>query len=71
MTLTSPEQSFEEFPYNNMTQPGDGVINHAQLMWAHPRDKIGYDYAPPPFWQEMGRILERGKFDAVFLAPMG
>jgi hypothetical protein len=31
-----------------------GVINHAQLMWAHPRDKIGYDYARPPFWQEMG-----------------
>lgn len=45
-----------------------GVINHAQLMWAHPRDKIGYDYARPPFWQEMGRILERGKFDAIFLA---
>ena len=47
-----------------------GVINHAQLMWAHPRDKIGYDYARPPFWQEMGRILERGKFDAIFLADV-
>jgi len=47
-----------------------GVINHAQLMWANPRDKIGYDYARPPFWQEMGRILERGKFDAIFLADV-
>jgi FMN-dependent oxidoreductase (nitrilotriacetate monooxygenase family) len=85
-----PEQSFEEFPYNNMTHQErgmkndangkkkmhllsfvqHGVINHAQLMWAHPRDKIGYDYARPPFWQEMGRILERGKFDAIFLADV-
>ena len=47
-----------------------GVINRAQLMWAHPRDKIGYVYARPPFWQEMGRILERGKFDAIFLADV-
>ena len=47
-----------------------GVINHAQLMWAHPRDKVGFDYARPPFWQEMGRILERGKFDALFIADV-
>ncbi|MGE0256268.1 MAG: LLM class flavin-dependent oxidoreductase [Alphaproteobacteria bacterium] len=47
-----------------------GVINHAQLMWAHPRDKVGYDYARAPYWQEMGRILERGKFDALFLADV-
>jgi FMN-dependent oxidoreductase (nitrilotriacetate monooxygenase family) len=47
-----------------------GVINHAQLMWAHPRDKVGYDYARPPYWQELGRILERGKFDALFLADV-
>jgi FMN-dependent oxidoreductase (nitrilotriacetate monooxygenase family) len=85
-----PEQSFEEFPYNNMTHQErgmkndangkkkmhllsfvqHGVINHAQLMWVHPRHKIGYDYARPPFWQEMGRILERGKFDAIFLADV-
>jgi long-chain alkane monooxygenase len=47
-----------------------GVINHAQLMWAHPRDKVGYDFARPPYWQELGRILERGKFDALFLADV-
>ncbi|CAN7310980.1 LLM class flavin-dependent oxidoreductase [Caballeronia sp. LjRoot34] len=45
-----------------------GVINHAIAMWAHPRDKVGYDYARPEFWQDLGRLLERGRFDAIFLA---
>jgi hypothetical protein len=45
-----------------------GVINHAIAMWAHPRDKVGYDYARPDFWQDLGRLLERGYFDAIFLA---
>lgn len=46
----------------------NGAINHAIGMWRHPRDKVGYDYARPAYWQDLGRILERGKFDAIFLA---
>jgi FMN-dependent oxidoreductase (nitrilotriacetate monooxygenase family) len=37
-------------------------------MWRHPLDKVGWDYASPPYWQHLARTLERGLFDAVFLA---
>jgi FMN-dependent oxidoreductase (nitrilotriacetate monooxygenase family) len=43
-------------------------MNHTILSWAHPRDKIGYHWAEPEFWQEIARTLERGKFDCLFLA---
>lgn len=45
-----------------------GAINHAVSTWAHPRDRQGHDYARAPFWQDLGRLLERGLFDAIFLA---
>jgi FMN-dependent oxidoreductase (nitrilotriacetate monooxygenase family) len=37
-------------------------------MWRHPHDKVGWNYASPPYWQHLARTLERGLFDAVFLA---
>jgi long-chain alkane monooxygenase len=45
-----------------------GVSSHSVGMWRHPLDKIGYDYAAPPYWQHLARTLERGLFDALFLA---
>lgn len=45
-----------------------GVSSHSVGMWRHPRDKIGWDYASPPYWEHLARTLERGLFDAVFLA---
>jgi long-chain alkane monooxygenase len=48
----------------------NGLMNHVPLMWAHPRDKVGYDFTKPEYWQDLGRILERGKFDAMFLADV-
>lgn len=47
-----------------------GVMNHMISTWAHPSDKNGYDYARPEYWQDVGRILERGKFDGIFIADV-
>lgn len=47
-----------------------GVMNHMISTWAHPRDKRGYSFAEPEYWQDIGRILERGKFDAIFIADV-
>lgn len=45
-----------------------GVSSHSVGMWRHPLDKVGWDYASPPYWEHLARTLERGLFDAVFLA---
>lgn len=45
-----------------------GVMNHASTMWAHPRDKVGYSFAEPEYWRDLGRTMERGLFDAMFIA---
>ena len=45
-----------------------GVMNHASTMWAHPRDKVGYHWSRPEFWRDLGRTMERGLFDAMFIA---
>jgi long-chain alkane monooxygenase len=45
-----------------------GVSSHSVGMWRHPQDKVGWDYASPPYWRHLARTLERGLFDAVFLA---
>lgn len=45
-----------------------GVSSHSVGMWRHPLDKVGWDYAAPPYWEHLARTLERGLFDAVFLA---
>ena len=45
-----------------------GVMNHASTMWAHPRDKVGYHWSRPEYWRDLGRIMERGLFDAMFIA---
>jgi FMN-dependent oxidoreductase (nitrilotriacetate monooxygenase family) len=45
-----------------------GVNSHATGMWRHPKDKIGWHYARPEYWQHMARTMERGLFDAVFIA---
>jgi long-chain alkane monooxygenase len=45
-----------------------GVSSHSVGMWRHPLDKVGWNYASPPYWQHLAQTLERGLFDAVFLA---
>jgi long-chain alkane monooxygenase len=45
-----------------------GVNSHATGMWRHPKDKINWDWSRPTYWQHMARTLERGLFDAMFIA---
>jgi len=45
-----------------------GVINHASTMWAHPQDKVGYHWSRPEYWRDLARIMERGLYDAMFIA---
>jgi FMN-dependent oxidoreductase (nitrilotriacetate monooxygenase family) len=45
-----------------------GVNSHATGMWRNARDKIGFDFARPAYWQHMARTMERGMFDAMFIA---
>ena len=45
-----------------------GVNSHAVGMWRHPRDKVNWDFARPEYWQHMAKTMERGLFDAMFIA---
>jgi long-chain alkane monooxygenase len=45
-----------------------GVNSHATGMWRHPKDKINWDWTRPPYWQHLARTMERGLFDAMFIA---
>ena len=38
-------------------------------LWAHPRDR-SRDYRKLSYWVEFAQLLERGKFDGLFLADV-
>ena len=38
-------------------------------VWSHPRD-ISYRYKDLEYWTELAQILERGKFDSLFIADV-
>jgi FMN-dependent oxidoreductase (nitrilotriacetate monooxygenase family) len=42
-------------------------INHG--LWTHPRDR-SQDYTDIDYWTGLARLLERGKFDGLFLADI-
>lgn len=50
----------------------NGLVNHTQSIWTHPRHHAGFDggFAKPKMWQSLGRTLERGRFDAIFIADV-
>src|SRR3984893_13446311 len=45
-----------------------GVNSHATGMWRDPKDKGGWDFSRPEYWHHMARTMERGVFDALFIA---
>lgn len=45
-----------------------GVNSHATGMWRHGRDKINWDWTRPAYWEHLARTMERGFFDAMFIA---
>ncbi|MEO6920764.1 MAG: LLM class flavin-dependent oxidoreductase [Collimonas sp.] len=44
-----------------------GHINHG--LWTHPRDR-STEYTSIEYWTEQAKLLERGKFDGLFLADI-
>ncbi|QMU62692.1 MAG: NtaA/DmoA family FMN-dependent monooxygenase [Gammaproteobacteria bacterium] len=45
-----------------------GLNSHATGMWRNHTDKRGWKFSEPEYWEHMGRTMERGMFDAMFIA---
>ncbi len=45
------------------------VVHQSPGLWRHPRDQADR-YKDLSYWTDLARILERGKFDALFLADV-
>src|SRR5205814_9798501 len=45
------------------------VAHQSPGLWTHPRDRADR-YNTLDYWVELARVLERGKFDASFLADV-
>ena len=43
------------------------VAHQSPGLWRHPRDR-SWQYKDVAYWTDLARILERGIFDAVFIA---
>lgn len=46
---------------------GFSPVHLSPGLWAHPRGR-GADYNDLDYWVELAKVLERGKFDALFIA---
>jgi len=47
----------------------NAVSHQSPGLWTHPRDQ-GHRYTDPEHWTELAQLLERGRFDAIFLADV-
>ncbi|NBD23900.1 LLM class flavin-dependent oxidoreductase [Paenibacillus glycinis] len=47
----------------------NGAMHNSHGLWKHP-DSERHRYTELSYWAEMARLLERGKFDALFLADV-
>ena len=45
------------------------VVHQSPGLWRHPRDRADR-YVDLSYWTDLARILERGRFDALFLADV-
>ncbi len=45
------------------------IVHQSPGLWTHPRDRAD-TYNTLQYWTDLARILERGKFDALFLADV-
>src|SRR5215467_4548617 len=45
------------------------VVHQSPGLWTHPSDR-SIEYNRLPYWIDLAKILERGKFDGVFLADV-
>ncbi|MGA2127199.1 MAG: LLM class flavin-dependent oxidoreductase, partial [Xanthobacteraceae bacterium] len=45
------------------------VVHQSPGLWTHPRDRADR-YTDIEYWTDLARLLERGRFDAIFLADV-
>src|SRR4029079_9023073 len=45
------------------------VAHHSPVLWTHPRDRTS-EYNRLPYWTDLAKTLERGRFDGLFLADV-
>jgi alkanesulfonate monooxygenase SsuD/methylene tetrahydromethanopterin reductase-like flavin-dependent oxidoreductase (luciferase family) len=45
------------------------VAHQSPGLWTHPRDRT-IDYNRLPYWIDLAKTLERGRFDGLFLADV-
>jgi hypothetical protein len=45
------------------------VVHQSAGLWTHPRDRAA-NYTDLEYWTELAQILERGKFDGLFIADV-
>lgn len=53
---------FNAFQMNTVSHQSPG-------LWTHPRAEA-HRYTDPDYWTELAQLLERGRFDAIFLADV-
>lgn len=46
------------------------AMHNAHGLWKHPNSKRQHGYKDLDYWLEMAKLLERGKFDAIFFADV-
>eukprot|EP01041_Mallomonas_annulata_P023308 gene23308-43790_t len=47
----------------------NSVSHQSPGLWTHPRDR-SHRYTDPDHWVELARLLERGRFDGMFIADI-
>ena len=45
------------------------IAHQSSGMWTHPRDR-SWTYKDLDYWVDLARLLERGKFDGIFIADV-
>ena len=45
------------------------IMHQSPGLWAHPQDR-SVDYKKLSYWTDLARLLERGKFDGLFIADV-
>lgn len=46
------------------------ICHHSKGQWKHPNDRSSHGYKDIDYWVDLARYLERGGFDALFLADV-
>ncbi len=48
----------------------NSAMHNSHGLWKHPESKRHRQYKDLNYWVELAKLLERGKFDAIFFADV-